>query len=360
MEVFGVELSQLEGILAGVGPVDTVGASFAVLRVRGVDVDFSLPRRDVDTGAGHRGFLVHADPRMTPAEAARRRDFTINSISMDPLTGEVVDPVGGRADLEAGLLRATDQVAFGEDPLRALRAVQFAARFDLRWGPELPPLMAAQDLAELPSERLEQELRKLLLRGVRPSRGLALAQEAALGDQLPALGGELAPRGAALDRWVTTRPADSFAALAEGWTLLLDHVATAEQEALLERVGPPARLIRAVRTLRRAGLPAATREALRRAARELGGVGLSLASLLRVVEAEGHDVQEVRESARELAVLEASPVDAVQGRHVLARGVAPGPAVGEIVRACRDLQDREGIDHVDRLLDAVLASSGTT
>lgn len=360
VEVFGIELRHLERILAEIGPVDTVGASFAVLRVRGVDVDFSLPRRDVDTGAGHRGFLVHADPRMTPAEAARRRDFTVNSISMDPLTGEVVDPVGGRADLEDGLLRATDRDAFGEDPLRALRAVQFAARFDLRWGPELPILMAEQDLAELPSERLEQELRKLLLRGVRPSRGLALAQEASLGDQLPVLGGDLASRGAALDAWVPRRPEYPFAALAEGWTLLLDHVGAAEQDALLERVGPPARLVRAIQALRHAELPAATRPALRDAARELGGVGLSLASLLRVAEAEGHAVQEVRERADELAVLDAAPVDAVQGRHVLARGVAPGPEVGEIVRACRDLQDREGIDQVDLLLDAVLGASGAT
>lgn len=359
VEVFGIELLRLEEILAGIGPVDTVGASFAVLRVRGVDVDFSLPRRDVDTGAGHRGFLVHADPRMTPAEAARRRDFTINSISVDPLSGELVDPVGGRADLASGLLRATDRSAFGEDPLRALRAVQFAARFVLRWAPELPGLMAEQDLAELPSERLEQELRKLLLRGVRPSRGLALAQEADLGSQLPALGGDLTVRGAALDRWVPMRPVDPFSALAEGWTLLLDQADAAEQEALLERVGPPARLTRAIRTLRRMGLPAASRPALRGAARELGGVGLPLASLLRVADAEGRPVEALRAQAEELGVLEDPPVDAVLGRHVLARGVAPGPAVGEIVRACRELQDTAGVEDAGALLDAVLGPART-
>ena len=68
---------------------------------------------------------------MSIEEAARRRDFTVNAISWDPLTGEYVDPFNGRADLERKILRAVDPATFGDDSLRVLRAVQFAARFEL-------------------------------------------------------------------------------------------------------------------------------------------------------------------------------------------------------------------------------------
>src|SRR5690606_25094854 len=108
------------------GRVDTVGESFTVFKVAGLDV--SLPRRESKTGRGHRAFRVEGDPHLSLADAARRRDFTINAMSRDPLTGELVDPFGGAADLEAGILRMVDPRTFAEDSLRVLRAVQFAAR----------------------------------------------------------------------------------------------------------------------------------------------------------------------------------------------------------------------------------------
>ena len=87
------------------------------------------------------------DPQLSIEEAARRRDFTINALLLDPLTGELLDPHGGRRDLEARVLRAVDAASFGEDPLRALRAVQLAARFELTVDPETARLCAAMPLA---------------------------------------------------------------------------------------------------------------------------------------------------------------------------------------------------------------------
>ena len=101
---------------------DTVGRAFGVVKIRIGDESFdgSLPRRDSKVGDGHRGFVVET-ANLTEAEAAAWRDFTTNSLGWDPMTEELVDGWGGRADIEAGVLRATSD-AFGEDPLRVLRA----------------------------------------------------------------------------------------------------------------------------------------------------------------------------------------------------------------------------------------------
>src|SRR5258707_7659104 len=127
LEVFGVPADQLRRLLETLGRVEAVGESFQVYKVG--DIDVSLPRRDSKAGRGHRGFVVTGDPDMSIAEAARRRDFTVNAISWDPLTGEYFDPFEGRRDLERRLLRVVDPRTFGDDSLRVLRGVQFAARF---------------------------------------------------------------------------------------------------------------------------------------------------------------------------------------------------------------------------------------
>ena len=116
IEVFGLDVARLEALLAGFGRVHAIGRAFGVLHVAGIDVDFSLPRRDSKRGPGHRGFDVAPDPSLDFAEAARRRDLAVNSIGIDPLTGEVLDPHRGRRDLERRVLRATDAERFPEDP----------------------------------------------------------------------------------------------------------------------------------------------------------------------------------------------------------------------------------------------------
>jgi tRNA nucleotidyltransferase (CCA-adding enzyme) len=182
VEVFGLPAARLGSLLASHGRVDAVGQAFRVYKLSGIEgvpgaVDVALPRRDSKVGPGHRGIAVEGDPALSIEEAARRRDFTMNAMLYDPATETLLDPWHGQRDLEAGLLRAVDARTFGEDPLRALRAVQFAARYELAVDPATAALCAAMPLAELPPERVFGEIEKLLLRARRPSRGLALLKD---------------------------------------------------------------------------------------------------------------------------------------------------------------------------------------
>jgi tRNA nucleotidyltransferase (CCA-adding enzyme) len=180
IEVYGIEPDDLRRLLDGFGEVNTVGESFTVYKLRvadaeHVEIDVSVPRRESKTGRGHRGFTVTGDPFMTIEEAARRRDFTINAILYDPLTGELIDPFNGRADLQNRLLRVVDPNTFPDDSLRVLRAMQFAARFEFEIDPSTKGLCRSIDLSDLPSERIWGEFEKLFLLARRPSIGLQAA-----------------------------------------------------------------------------------------------------------------------------------------------------------------------------------------
>ena len=175
MEVFGIPEDALQPLLRSLGRVDPVGQAFPVYKVGAVDV--ALPRRESKSGRGHKGFVVEGDPNMSFTDAARRRDFTINAIGWDPLTGEYLDPFNGRADLDERLLRVVDERTFADDSLRVLRAVQFAARFELAVEPATAAICRGIALDDLPAERLWGEIEKLLLLALRPSIGFALARE---------------------------------------------------------------------------------------------------------------------------------------------------------------------------------------
>jgi tRNA nucleotidyltransferase (CCA-adding enzyme) len=183
IEVYGLEPARLKGVLESFGPVHTVGEAFTVYKLGG-DIDVSLPRREKKTGRGHKGFTVEGDPGMTFDEASRRRDFTINAILQDPLTGEIIDHFGGRKDIEARLLRAVSSETFPEDSLRVLRAAQFAARFEFDIAPETVELCRKIDVTDLPSERIWGELEKLLLRANTPSIGLKWLYDLGVADQI--------------------------------------------------------------------------------------------------------------------------------------------------------------------------------
>jgi tRNA nucleotidyltransferase (CCA-adding enzyme) len=171
IEVYGLGTRQIEAALRKEFGIITVGAAFGVTKLKDFPVDVSVPRRENRTGAKHTDFDVQADPSMTPKDAAERRDFTLNAIMWNPFTGEVVDPWGGVADLQARRLRHVS-AKFAEDPLRVLRAMQFAARFEFMVAPETVALCASLSQADLPPERLMEEWTKLILRGVKPSVGL--------------------------------------------------------------------------------------------------------------------------------------------------------------------------------------------
>jgi tRNA nucleotidyltransferase (CCA-adding enzyme) len=174
IEVYGIAYDRLAGFLASYGRIDLVGKSFGVVKLFRSEigsVDFSVPRRESKTGLHHRDFHTVFDESITPREAASRRDFTINAIAFDPILGEVLDFFGGREDLKNRVLRATSE-AFREDPLRVLRGMQFACRFDLTLDPDTADVsrLIAGEYLTLARERVAEEFMKWAVKSERPGR----------------------------------------------------------------------------------------------------------------------------------------------------------------------------------------------
>ncbi|MBR4500554.1 MAG: CCA tRNA nucleotidyltransferase [Clostridia bacterium] len=167
IEVHGITPRQLEEVLDSVGTRLSMGASFGILSLRGCRLDISMPRKSPEEDNGD--FASGADPFIGVTEAARRRDFTMNAMMRDVLTGELTDPFGGLEDLKKGLIRHVDSRTFARDRLRVLRAAQFAARFSFAVAPQTRALCASLDIGDLPFERVGEEVRKALLRAPRPS-----------------------------------------------------------------------------------------------------------------------------------------------------------------------------------------------
>lgn len=169
IEVHGVTPEILESILDSLGKRTEMGVSFGVYGLKHYELDIAMPRKEEVTGRGHRDFAVFVDPFLGTKKAAMRRDFTFNALMEDVLTGEVVDHFGGQEDLRRGIVRHVHAAAFVEDPLRVLRAAQFAARFGFSVAEETMALCRTMDLTALASERICGELEKALLKAPRPS-----------------------------------------------------------------------------------------------------------------------------------------------------------------------------------------------
>lgn len=409
MEIYGLDLPALERLLGQFGAVIAIGRAFGVLQVKGLDVDFALPRLDSKTGAGHTGFEVRCDPGLDFATASRRRDLTINSLGLDPLSDELLDPHGGARDLELGLLRATDPAHFAEDPLRGLRVAQFAARFEMRPDDELLGLCAALDLAELSGERVLEEWRKLLLLGVRPSLGTEILRTTGLVRFFPEIASldgvpqdpDWHPEG---DCWVHNQMViDEAARLRDGFeddealmfgALLHDvgkplTTATADgrvrspnhdvrgvevSASFLTRMRAPNELVVRVGALVEHHLApalfsknAASAKGYRRLARKLGAAGVTAELLARVARADhfGRTTEDALARAfpagdeflarmRELSIEKSAPRDVVLGRHLIARGLRPGRDFGVILERCRELQDETGSTDPEQILSTVL------
>jgi tRNA nucleotidyltransferase (CCA-adding enzyme) len=188
LEVYGLDMERLFNILMRHAKPNLVGKSFGVItmRIEGLNFDFAFPRTENKTGPGHKGFAVTSDPSLTFAAASARRDFTINAMGIKIPDMEVIDPHGGQRDLRAKVLRHVS-AAFSEDPLRVLRAVQFAARFEFEIAPETQELCRRLPLSELPAERIFGEFKKLLLKARRPSVGLEWMRKLGLLSYFPEL-----------------------------------------------------------------------------------------------------------------------------------------------------------------------------
>ncbi len=169
IEVHGITPDTLEEILSSIGGYIPAGKSFGVYKLAHHSIDVAMPRKETLTGKGHRDFKIDVDPFIGTKKAAIRRDFTVNAIMQDVITGDIIDHFGGQEDLKNGILHHVNDTAFGEDPLRVLRGAQFAARFNFKIGPETMELCRKIDLTALSSERVFDELKKALLKSDKPS-----------------------------------------------------------------------------------------------------------------------------------------------------------------------------------------------
>jgi tRNA nucleotidyltransferase (CCA-adding enzyme) len=400
IEVYGLDYEALGRALAPFGPTDLVGRSFGVLKVRldGSEYDFSLPRRESKTGAGHRGFAVAPDPALTEAEAAARRDFTINAIAYDPLDNQFLDFHSGVDDLKKRILRHTGP-AFVEDPLRVLRAFQFAARFELTLAPETVALCRSISgtYAELAVERVWGEWDKWATKAVKPSLGIiALKQTGWLKHfpEIAALDGvpqepEWHPEGdvlvhtnhclnalVGLDSWrngppqtrrlltlsvlahdfgkaTTTKQAERRGKLR--W-VSPEHEAAGGPlaETFLARIGAPLDLIPRVRQLvvnhllHHQGAEEYRDTTVRRLARKIEPATID--ELIAVMQSDHlgrpplvsaetvRRLDHLRAAAKRLALEHGSPKPVVLGRHLISLGLHPGPQFKPALEAAFESQ----------------------
>ena len=167
IEVHGIAEKDLVAILNEIGEVDYYGRSFGIYALRHEDIEVALPRSEKVLGTGHRDFEISVDPDMGYKNAALRRDFTINALMMDVLSHEILDYFNGTDDLNKGIIRHVNDVSFVEDPLRVYRAAQFASRFGFKIDERTVELCRGIDTFVLSRERIEEELKKALLKAER-------------------------------------------------------------------------------------------------------------------------------------------------------------------------------------------------
>jgi len=360
LEVFGLTAEELEVVLRRLGKVNAVGRAFGVFKIRAGrhEIDVSIPRRDSKVGPGHKGIAVSGDPDMPPREAARRRDLTVNAIMYDTVTNEIFDPFHGVGDLKDGLLRPVDETTFLEDPLRALRAIQFAARLGFRATDDLCGLCRAASLGELPAERIQGEWKKLLLQGTHIAHGLALARATDVHQRCFPEAGETSSHDAALDR-LAAGPRQALTADGPKWTVMLavwlHGRPIAAVEATLDRLwlhrvdgyDVRARTVAAI-THRAHGFE--TDADLRwLSTRSHPAVHLRMAHA--VSPEAGADLALTR--AQELGIDHEPPTPLLRGRDLLSHGHAPGPALGQILERVY-AQQLDGA--VETLEDALAAA----
>lgn len=182
--ITNIPIPELTAILQKYGKVDMVGVSFGVIKFRpkgeSEEIDIAVPRTERKMGDGHKGFEVTADPYLPIETDLSRRDFTINAMAKD-IDGNIIDPFHGLQDLKAKVIRIVNPIAFADDPLRMLRAVQFAARFGFTIEPETFKLIQqnAGSIKTISPERILIELEKIVGKGS-PAIGAQLLVETGL------------------------------------------------------------------------------------------------------------------------------------------------------------------------------------
>jgi len=405
VEVFNMSKSKLESVLALFGDVDAVGASFGVYKVG--NYDFSLPRRENKSGEGHRGFIPEFSD-LTFAEAAARRDYTINSVAWNFAERKLIDDWGGADDIRSKVLRPTS-VAFKEDALRILRGMQFAGRFDMdcsEWVADYAMEMIGE-YANLAKERIWEEWKKWALKSKKPSAGLWFLNKVHWIELYPELDALRAcpqdpiwhPEG---DAWVHTchvvdaaveicdrydmsddiRLVVVFAALlhdvGKPETTVLndegrwsspshDKVGMPIAERFLLSIGCPQDIIDRVKPLVgehmvHVGLEDVTLRVVNRLANRLGKATIN--ELMLVIEADMNgrpplegglpDIcGDMLRMAAELDIVNNQPKPILMGRHLIEMGYKPGPLFGEILAQVYQEQLDGDINTLDEAMIAV-------
>lgn len=386
IEVYGLSLDEVCSSLSDLGRCKLVGKSFGVvkLKIDDTEIDVALPRKEYKVAKGHRGFSVQFDPTLDPQTASSRRDFTINAMMYDPLQAKLYDFHGGMRDLEEGWLRHISP-AFKEDPLRVLRAMQFASRYRLRLAPETSRICREmiKEANALAIERIWQEWRKWA-EGRWPSFGLTALRESGWLSLYPPLEAMVGcpqekrwhPEG---DVWRHTLLVVDRAAeigIQRGWdidrrrilvfaalchdigkpeTTVFDrqrrcirspeHSAVGEVLAsrFLKSIGAPRLLLQWVLPLVREHLThmhgPPTPRAVRRLAARLDPVDMAMWEALVEADASGRTpLPPCRpaltwlQQAKKLSSHRGKPKPLVTGKLLLRLGMSPGPKMGEMIR----------------------------
>ena len=247
-ELLGRAVKERDWVVVGATPAEleglgyrAVGREFPVFLHPETKEEYALARLERKVAPGYRGFVTEFSPTVTLEEDLQRRDLTINAMARDA-KGQIIDPFGGRADLEARVLRHVSP-AFAEDPVRILRVARFAARYEelgFKVAPETMTLMRHMvqngEAGALVSERVWRELEGTL-ETASPQRGLEVLSDCgALGVLLP----ELARSAdASQDMRALRAAAESATSSAVRWATLLGGLAATDIEALCERLRTP-------------------------------------------------------------------------------------------------------------------------
>lgn len=400
VEVYGLAPDDLMARLSAAGfGLDLVGKSFGVLKIKGTAIDVSIPRRESKSGSGHKGFAIHSDPHLSPAEAALRRDFTINALYQDPLTREILDFCRGREDLRQRILRPCSE-RFKEDPLRVLRAMQFIARFDLQPADQLLAYSREMTMEGLPAERICEEFGKFLLQGRNLKAGLDFLRDSTWLRFFPELaalvgvpqdpewhpeGDVFTHTGHCLNQFARVRSGVAQDDLILGLAVLLHDVAKPQTTVWdggrwrspgheeLGR-GPAEKFLRALTReeevihlvvelaanhmmpmqLYKSGAKDA---AVRRLAMRVGR--LDLLAKLATCDKRGRpplefpDVPEtdwLLQTAERLAIADQKPKPILLGRHLLALGWQPGPSMGKVLHEVFEAQLDGHVGNLDEAL----------
>lgn len=409
IECFGIAPEDLIVALRERWELDLVGVSFGVIKLRHTAIDIAIPRRETKLGLGHKAFGMEYEPALTMKEASARRDFTINAIYQDPLSGELIDPWNGKEDLERRILRHVSE-HFREDPLRVLRGMQFVARFELEAAAETIEMCRGMTTEGLPSERMMEEWSKLLLKGVKISKGLEFLRQVGWAKHYPELerligceqDAEWHPEGdvwnhtlCCLDAFAKSRSGDEAEDLIVGLAVLChdfgkpscsrfdpekkrivsrghDEEGVEPTLSFLRRLTNEERILKEVPPLVRLHMrPFAMwkDKSSDAAIRRLAAKVVRIDRLLRVAAADDagrppfpsqvEHLEWLAEQAERLRIADAAPKPILMGRHLIEMGLKPGVRFGAMLKASYEAQldgkffDLEGaIEFVKRLISA--------